>query len=141
MRLYEFEGYDLLQQDGIPVPDYFLAASPQEARQKAQDLGLPVVIKAQVLFGGRGLAGGIRTVETLEEVETATQRILSHPLRGYPVHRVMVTRKVEKAREYYLGVTIDGYRGTPVVMLSTAGGVSIAWLGRPPRYVDDSKRS
>ncbi len=130
MRLYEFEGYDLFQQEGIPVPDYALAASPQEAQQKAQELGLPVVIKAQVLVGGRGLAGGIKTVETLEEVETVTQRILSYPLRGYPVHRVMVTRKVEKAREYYLGVTIDGYRGTPVVILSTAGGVSIEGVAR-----------
>ncbi|MFC2011239.1 succinate--CoA ligase subunit beta [Chloroflexota bacterium] len=130
MRLYEFEGYDLLQQEGIPVPDYALATSPQEARQKAQDLGLPVVIKAQVPVGGRGLAGGIKTAESLDEVETFTQRILSFPLRGYPVHKVIVTRKVEKVREYYLGVTIDGHRGTPVVILSTAGGVSIEGVAR-----------
>ncbi len=130
MRLYEFEGFDLFRREGIPVPTYALAASPQEAQEKAQEVGLPVVVKAQVLTGGRGLAGGIRTAEALEEVETVTQRILSHPLRGYPVHQVMVTRKVEKVREYYLGVTIDGYRGTPVVILSTAGGVSIEGVAR-----------
>jgi len=130
MRLYEFEGYDLLQQEGIPVPDYALAANPKEAQQKAQELGLPVVIKAQVPVGGRGLAGGIKTAETLEEVETFTHRILGSPLRGYPVHQVIVTRKVEKVREYYLGITIDGHRGTPIVILSTAGGVSIEGVAR-----------
>ncbi len=130
MRLYEFEGAELFRREGIPVPDYALASSPEEARQKAQDIGLPVVIKAQVLVGGRGLAGGIKTANTPEEVETATQRILSSPIRGYPVQRVMVTPQVGKTREYYLGVTIDGYRGTPMVILSTAGGVSIEGVAR-----------
>jgi len=130
MRLYEFEGIELFRQAGIPVPDYALATSPEEAQAKAEEIGLPVVVKAQVLVGGRGLAGGIRIAEALEEVETVTQRILSYPLRGYTVNRVMVTRKVEKAREYYLGVTIDGYRGTPVIILSTAGGVSIEGVAR-----------
>ncbi|MFC1873675.1 succinate--CoA ligase subunit beta [Chloroflexota bacterium] len=125
MRQYEFEGLNLFRGEGIPVPDYTLAASPQEAREKAQEIGLPVVVKAQVLTGGRGLAGGVKTAESLDQVEEVTRHILGLSIRGYPVHNVMVTRKVEVAQEYYLGITIDEYSGTPVAILSTAGGVNI----------------
>ena len=130
MRLYEFEGSDLFRREDIPVPDCAVASSPQEARQKAGDIGLPVVIKAQVLVGGRGLAGGVQTAESLDQVEEVAQRILSSPIKGLPVHRVMVARKVEVAQEFYLGVIVDGYNGTPVAILSAAGGVSIEELAR-----------
>ncbi|MCX6013309.1 MAG: succinate--CoA ligase subunit beta [Chloroflexi bacterium] len=130
MKLYEFEGSELYRQEGIPVPNYALASSPEEAREKAKEIGLPVVIKAQVLIGGRGLAGGIKTAKNLDEVEAVAQRILNSQIRGYPVHKVMITQWVEKKREYYLGITVDGYRGTPVVSLSTAGGVSIEGVAR-----------
>jgi succinyl-CoA synthetase beta subunit len=130
MRLHEFEGFDLFRQEGIPVPTYALAASPQEAQEKAQEIGLPVVVKAQVLAGGRWLAGGVKAAESLGEVAEVAQHIFSFPIRGLLVHRVMVIKKVETTREYYLGVTIDGYRGTPVVILSTAGGVSIEGVTR-----------
>ena len=130
MRLYEFEGSDLFRREGIPVPDCAVAASPQEARQKAEEIGLPVVIKAQVLVGGRGLAGGVQTAESLDQVEEVTNRILSCPIKGLPVHRVIVARKVEVAQEFYLGVIVDGYNGTPVAILSAAGGVSIEEVAR-----------
>ncbi len=130
MRLYEFEGIELFRRKGIPVLNYGLAASPEEARESAQKIGLPVVIKAQVLTGGRYLAGGVQTAESLDGVERATRRILGLSVRGFPVHRVMVVKKVETVREYYLGVTIDGYQGTPLAILSTAGGVSIEGVSR-----------
>jgi len=107
-----------------------VAASSQEARQKAEAVGLPVVIKAQVLVGGRGLAGGVQTAESLDQVEAVAHCILNCPIKGLPVHRVMVARKVEVAREFYLGVTVDGYNGTPVAILSAAGGVSIEEVAR-----------
>jgi len=130
MRLYEFEGSDLFRREGIPVPDYTIASSPQEARQKAQEMGLPVVIKAQVLTGGRWLAGGVKIAGSLDQVEEISHRILSSQVRDLPVERVMVVRKVETAREFYLGVTVDQYHGTPVVILSAAGGVSIEEVAR-----------
>jgi len=130
MRLYEFEGSDLFHREGIPVPGYAVAASPEEARRKAAEMGLPVVIKAQVLTGGRGLAGGVQVAESLDQVETATQRILGSSIRGLPVPWVMVVRRVEIAREFYLGVTVDGYHGTPVVILGATGGVSIEAISR-----------
>ena len=130
MWLYEFESSDLFRREGIPVLDYALATSPQEARQRAEEMGLPVVIKAQVLTGGRGLAGGVQVAESLDQVEAVTQHILGLKIKGLPVRQVMVARKVEVARELYVGVTVDGYNGTPVVILSTAGGVSIEEVAR-----------
>jgi len=136
MRLYEFEGIDLFRQEGIPIPDYALAASSQEARQKAQEIGLPVVIKAQVLVGGRWLAGGVQTAEALDQVEEIAHHIFNSPSRGLPVRQVMVARKVETMGEFYLGVTIDEYSGTPVVILSTAGGISVEEAARThPEFV------
>jgi succinyl-CoA synthetase beta subunit len=130
MRLYEFEGMELFRREGIPVPEYTVVTSPQEARQRATELGLPVVIKAQVLSGGRGLAGGVRNAESLEQVEEITRHILSSQLKGITVERLIIARKVEIAREIYLGVTVDGYNGVPVIILSLAGGVSIEELAR-----------
>jgi len=130
MRLYEFEASDLIRREGIPTPDYVVAANPQEARQKAKEIGVPVVIKAQVLSNGRGLAGGIRAAESLDEVEETADLILNSSIRGLPVQRIIVAKKVEVAKEFYLGVTFDGYSGAPVVIFSPAGGVSIEEIAR-----------
>ena len=130
MRLYEFEGCKLFQSEGIPVPRYAMAASPREAREKAQEIGLPVVIKAQVLSGGRWLAGGVQNAFTLAEVEEATRRIMENQLLGFTVQQVMVSQKVEIAKEFYVGVTVDDYHGTPVAVLSVEGGVAVNRLAR-----------
>ena len=130
MRLYEFEASNLFRREGILVPEYALMTSPREARQKAEEIGFPVVIKAQVLTGGRGLAGGVQVAESPDQAEEVAQRILSSSIKGLPVYRVMVTKKVEVAQEFYLGVTVDGYNGTPLVIFSTAGGVSIEEMTR-----------
>ena len=125
MKLYEFEAGNLFRQEGIPVPDFIIADSPQAAREAAEKIGGPIVIKAQVLTGGRGLAGGVRAADSPEQAEEIARQILKTSVRGFPVNRVMVVEKAEVARELYLGVTIDGLAGCPVVILSTAGGVSI----------------
>lgn len=125
MKLYEYEGIQLFQQEGIPVPDSVVVTTPEEAVEKARELGLPVLIKAQILGGGRYLAGGVKTAETLEEVGNTTSRIFNMTIRGMQVQKVMVVKKVETASEFYLGVTVDEYHGTPVVILSREGGVQI----------------
>lgn len=145
MKLYEFEGNDLLRREGIPVPDYALAASPQEAREGAEKLGLPVVVKAQVLTGGRWLAGGVQAARSLEQVEEVSRRILDLSIRGWPVRQLMIVPEVDSVREFYLAVTIDEYHGTPVAILSAAGGVSVNLIvqERPEevasRYIPISK--
>ena len=125
MRLYEFEGIELFRKEGIPVPENALATTPEEARTKAEVIGLPVIVKAQVLTGGRWLAGGVKTAQSPDEVENISRRILDSEIKGFPVQQVMVVRTVETAREFYMGVTLDDYRGTPVAILSAEGGVSI----------------
>jgi len=125
MKLYEFEAGDLFRQEGIPVPDFIVTDNPPQARRAAEKVGTPAVVKAQVLTGGRGLAGGVQAAESPRQTEEIARRILKSSIRGLPVNRVMVVKKAEVAREFYLGVTIDGLTGKPVVILSTAGGVSI----------------
>jgi succinyl-CoA synthetase beta subunit len=125
MKLYEYEGINLFQLEGIPVPDYAIVDSIDEAVEKAKEIGLPVVIKAQVLTGGRYLAGGVKTAETLDEVKNAASKIFNMSIRGMPVKKIMVVKKIDTVREFYLGVTVDEYHGLPVVILSPEGGVSI----------------
>lgn len=145
MKLYEFEGSDLLRREGIPVPDYALATTPEEARERAEKLGLPVVVKAQVLTGGRWLAGGVQTARSLEQVEETSRRILGLSIRGWPVQQVMITPEVDSVREFYLAVTVDEYHGTPVAILSAVGGVSVNLIAKEQpeavasRYVSISK--
>jgi succinyl-CoA synthetase beta subunit len=128
MRLYEFEASGLFARKGIPVPRNAVVTSPQEAREKAEEIGLPVMLKAQVLTGGRGLAGAVQAAESLNQVERGTESLLGSSVRGLPVQQVMVAQKVDVTKELYLGVTIDGYRGTPVAIVSFEGGVSVNQL-------------
>ena len=130
MRLYEFEAADLLRKEGIPVPDFVVAASPGEARRAAGKIGFPVVIKAQVLTGGRGLAGGVQTADSPQQAEEIADRILKSTIKELPVDKVMVVKKADVSRELYLGVTIDGVAGSPVAIISTAGGVAIEETAR-----------
>jgi succinyl-CoA synthetase beta subunit len=125
MRLYEYEGADLFRREGIPFPDYALVTSVTETKNKASEIGFPIVLKAQVATGGRWLAGGVHTAQTLEDVEEKATRMLSSRIRDLPVERLMIVRKVDVLREYYLSITVDDYNGIPVAILSAEGGVSI----------------
>jgi succinyl-CoA synthetase beta subunit len=140
MKLYEFEGIELFRNAGIPVPAYALASNPEEAREKAIEIGMPVVIKAQVLTGGRYLAGGVRFAESPDEVISVARQIFKLTIGDLPVDRVMVARKIETAQEYYLGITVDGYHGTPTAILSLEGGVSINKIAQERPEVLVSKR-
>jgi succinyl-CoA synthetase beta subunit len=130
MRLYEFEGAELFRREGIPIPAYALVSNPAEAREKAAQIGLPVVLKAQVLTGGRYLAGGVHTAESLDQVEESSRRILASKIRDLPVEHVMIAQKINGEREYYLAVTLDDYNGVPVAILSAEGGVAINTIAR-----------
>jgi succinyl-CoA synthetase beta subunit len=140
MKLYEFEGIELFRNESIPVPAYALASNPEEAREKAVEIGMPVVIKAQVLTGGRYLAGGVRFAKSPDEVISVTRQIFKLTIGGLPVDRVIIVKKVETAQEYYLGITVDGYYGTPTAILSLEGGVSINKIAQERPEVLVSKR-
>ena len=130
MRLYEHEAKKLLRNYGIPVPEGQVAFSSPEAIEAARDLGLPVVIKAQVLMGGRGKAGGIKFAQSLEEVGRLSREILELDIKGYQAEGVLVEKKLNVEKELYLGVTIEGSAGKSVVIVSSEGGVDIEEITR-----------
>lgn len=125
MDLYEYQGKELFRRFGIPVSEGRLATSPAEARTAAQELGGPVVVKAQVLTGGRGKAGGIKLVETAAEAEARAREILGMDIRGHVVAKVWIEKASDIAREYYLSLTFDRSTKKPLFMFTTQGGVDI----------------
>ena len=134
MRLHEHEAADIFEYMGIPVPHHGVAGTAEEAQRRAVEIGFPVVIKAQVLVGGRGLAGGIQTADSAVEVLEVSRQLLESEIKGFHVSKVLVTKKADIASELYVGITVDGYEGKPVIVVSTEGGVSIEETAR--RYPD-----
>jgi succinyl-CoA synthetase beta subunit len=125
MDLYEYQGKELFTRHGIPVSEGRLATSPEEARAAAEELGGPVVVKAQVLTGGRGKAGGIKLAADPDEAEARAREILGLDIRGHVVRRLWVERASDIAREYYLSITFDRGEKKPLFMFTTEGGVDI----------------
>jgi succinyl-CoA synthetase beta subunit len=130
MKLHEYQSKQLFARYGIPIPNGRVALNPEEARQVALELGGRAVIKAQVLVGGRGKAGGIRLARSPEEAEMLAEQILSMQLKGLPVRRVLVDETIGIVHEIYLGITNDRAAHCPVVMASAAGGVDIEEVAR-----------
>jgi succinyl-CoA synthetase beta subunit len=125
MRLHEYEALDIFEQIGIPVPRRGVAGTMHEALHVAGEIGYPVMLKAQVLVGGRGLAGGIRVASTPDELKEMAEALLGSQIKGLSVRKILVCEKAEVAKELYLGITVDGYSGKPVIVVSTEGGVLI----------------
>jgi len=123
--LYEYQGKQLFARFGIPVSDGVVATTPDEARKAAEQLGGPVVVKAQVLVGGRGKAGGIQLAATPDEAEAKAGQVLGLDIRGHVVRRLWIERASDIAREYYFSITFDRGAKKPLLMLTTQGGVDI----------------
>ena len=123
--LYEYQGKELFARFGIPVSAGRLAMSAAEARNAAEELGGTVVVKAQVLTGGRGKAGGIKVAESPAEAEALAGDILGMDIRGHTVRRLWVERASDIAKEYYLSITFDRSEKCPLFMLTTEGGIDI----------------
>lgn len=125
MRLYEFEAKKLFSKAGIPIPQGELVKSPGEAKAFAEKLGKPVVLKAQILSGGRGKAGGIKFAQNPSEAEIKASELLSLKIKGFSVETVLAEEKVELDKELYLGVTIDRVNYKLVIIVCTEGGMEI----------------
>jgi succinyl-CoA synthetase beta subunit len=123
--LYEYQGKELFRRFGIPVSDGRLATTPEEARAAAEALGGQVVVKAQVLTGGRGKAGGVKLADDPGDAERTASDILGLDIRGHVVRRLWIERASDIAKEYYLSVTFDRGAKKPLFMLTTEGGVEI----------------
>ena len=125
MKIHEYQAKDILRRYGIPVHPGKVATTPEEAEAIARELGVPVVIKAQVYVGGRGKAGGIQFGDTPEEAREAARRVLGMDIKGLTVEKVLVTPKSDIREEYYAGIVLDRASQAPVVVVSAAGGVDI----------------
>jgi succinyl-CoA synthetase beta subunit len=125
MDLYEYQGKQLFARFGIPVSEGRLASTPEEAGAAARELGGPVVVKAQVLTGGRGKAGGVKLADDPDDAAAKAAGILGLDIRGHVVERVWVERASDIAKEYYLSVTFDRGEKKPLFMFTTQGGVEI----------------
>src|SRR5215813_1702735 len=107
MDLYEYQGKQLFRQFGIPVSDGRLATTPGEARAAAEELGGQVVVKAQVLTGGRGKAGGVQLAADPADAEAKARDILGLDIKGHVVRRLWIEQASAIAKEYYLSLTFD----------------------------------
>src|SRR6478735_7996682 len=120
MDLYEYQGKELFRRVGIPVSDGRLATTPGEARQAAEVLGGPVVVKAQVLTGGRG-----KLAANAHEAEEHAKNIIGLDIKGHVVKRLWIEQASDIAKEYYLSLTFDRGAKKPLFMFTTRGGVDI----------------
>src|SRR3954454_8145156 len=125
MDLYEYQGKELFRRVGIPVGDGRLATTPGEARQAAEVLGGTGVVKAQVLTGGRGKAGGVKLAANAHEAEEHAKNILGLDIKGHVVKRLWVEQASDIAKEYYLSLTFDRGVKQPLFMFTTQGGIEI----------------
>jgi succinyl-CoA synthetase beta subunit len=125
LDLYEYQGKELFARYGIPVSEGRLALTPADAAKAAEELVGPVVVKAQVLTGGRGKAGGIKLASSPEEAEAHADAILGLDIRGHVVKKLWIERSSDIEREYYLSLTFDRGAKKSLFMFTTEGGVDI----------------
>src|SRR5918994_154032 len=125
MRFFEFESRQIVERAGIPVTRYGFATTAADARRAAEEIGGPVVIKSQVLTGGRMKAGGVKFADTPEEAERHAAEILELEINGHMPRGVLVDPKAEVAHEYYAGVVWDGTAKRPLMLFSDMGGIDI----------------
>jgi succinyl-CoA synthetase beta subunit len=125
VKLHEYQSKRLFGEYGIPVPQGEVAMTPEEARQIAERIGGPVVVKSQVLVGGRGKAGGVKLAKTPEEAEARARDILGMDIKGLTVEKVLIDPAADIKNEIYLAVILDRAARRIAIMASAAGGVDI----------------
>jgi len=130
MKLHEYQSKNLYAKYGIPIPRGRIASTPGDARQICEELGGTVVIKSQVLVGGRGKAGGIRLVKSPEEAEEAATQIFELLIKGLPVRKVLIDEAISINKEIYIGITNDRINQKPAIIASGDGGIEIEEVAR-----------
>jgi succinyl-CoA synthetase beta subunit/citryl-CoA synthetase large subunit len=125
MRFFEYESRAIVAKAGIPVTKHGFATTAEEARAIAEDIGGPVVIKSQVLTGGRMKAGGVQFADTPQQAAEQAEKVLNLEINGHMPRGVLVDSKAAVKHEYYAGVVWDGIRKRPVMLFSDMGGIDI----------------
>jgi succinyl-CoA synthetase beta subunit len=130
LKIHEVDARVIFSKYGLPVPPSRLVGKAEEARDAAREIGCPVVVKAQVLVGGRGKAGGVKLASSPDEAAEKAKAILGMDLKGITVEKVLVARAVEIAKEFYVGMVVDRRSRKPLMMVSPAGGIDIEEVAR-----------
>jgi succinyl-CoA synthetase beta subunit len=130
LRLYEYEAKKLFTKFGIPITTGEVIETPQQAKAFAKKLNKPLVLKAQILTGGRGKAGGVKFANTPEEAEKRAEGLFAIKIKGFPVKKILADEKLNIEEEFYLGVTIDRTNYKLVILASSEGGVEIEEVAR-----------
>ncbi|MBX3084699.1 MAG: ADP-forming succinate--CoA ligase subunit beta [Anaerolineae bacterium] len=130
MNLHEYQSKELFSQFGVPTPKGKVATTPDEAYQIAQEIGGTVVVKAQVLTGGRGKAGGVKLAKSADEAKARASEILGMKIKGLTVNKVLIDPGADIKQEIYLAVTNDRAARRPLLMASAAGGMDIEQVNR-----------
>jgi succinyl-CoA synthetase beta subunit len=125
VKLHEYQSKRIFADHGISIPQGDIATTADQAREIARRLGGPVVIKSQVLVGGRGKAGGVKVAKNADEAEQMADQILGMNIKGLTVEKVLVDEAADIKEEIYLGVVVDRARQLPVIIASAEGGVEI----------------
>src|SRR6187200_2861695 len=125
MDLLEYQGKQLFARHGVPVPQGTPATTVEQAVAATDEIGYPCVVKAQVLIGGRGKAGGIKVAKDRKEAEEHARAILGMDIRGFTVHELWIEQASDIAAEYYASIVFDRAAKQPLVLLSTQGGMDI----------------
>jgi succinyl-CoA synthetase beta subunit len=124
-RLYEYQGKELFKEVGIEIPQGQLVKDEETAKKAAQELGLPVYLKIQILSGGRGKRGGILKAETPEAVQAFSEKLLSHPFDGEAASSLLMEKEIDYEKEYYMAITADPSLRQPVALFSTGAGMEV----------------
>ena len=130
MKLYEYQVKEIFSKYGINIQKGKLAKTPQEAKQIAAAIGGPVVLKSQVLVGGRGKAGGVKIVDDLSDVEKVADKILKSEVKGYKPKGILVLEKIEIKKEFYLSIVLDRKMKKTLVIFSSFGGIDIEEMSK-----------
>jgi len=130
LKLLEYKGKELLSKYNIAIQKSVLVESPDNISLKLSDLTFPVVIKAQIMAGGRGKAGGIRFADNLKEAEEIIKSLLGFNIKGHIVKKLLIAQKVEGTSENYLSIILDRYYKSPMIIFSPIGGVDIEETAR-----------
>lgn len=130
MKLLEYEGLRLLAEEGVPTPRFTVVKNREEAERAAAEIGRPVVLKAQVLVGGRGKAGGVRLADTPEAARRVAGELLGSTIRGEVVEELLVAEAVEHVEELYLSMIVDRSSNSHLILASRMGGVDVEELSK-----------
>ena len=125
MKIHEYQSKEIFSRYAIPVTREIVCYSADEVCAATEKLGLPVVVKAQVLTGGRGKAGGVKLVKTIDDARKVSKQILGMNIKGYTVEKVLVAQGIKFSAEFYVGLTIDRNSKSVLFMVSSEGGVEI----------------